>query len=304
MSNYEEFADLNGTGINIPKKETIAPEDEFLHSIYICGMDRKNHKDITELNGKLQIRGVDYNLDDVNMIILLVRKIRVNKKKDSDGKTNIITCGSKLNTNPWTGTSGRKCPSAKERLLIEECKDCKHQIVVIGMLCDNSSGRPRFDSNNKPIFCFFVGRGIKWADVNQYLVDEDSKEITPIFTPVSEKSLKFEKENIGKSKRVVTNVGVAYKRSPRNNQLFQTFKLTEGIELSSKQVLSLLEVSKKILPQVDEKLDRIVGIKNDNVQNDDDNEIPKSENVNDYASTPMTETTVQEEAFDFDDIPF
>lgn len=258
--NFEDYVDLSGSGIGQPRKE-VSPEDEFFHSVYICGRDRENHRQIVEQNGKLQIRGVDYNKDEVHMIITHVKKVRINSKFDLTQQRTVISCGSKLNTNPWVGTSGRNCASRKDRVNIPECAECKHNIVVFGVLCDNKEGRIKIGADGKPVFCFFVGKGIKWEDVNTHLTTLAEQEITPIFTLVTDKSIKWEKENLDFSKRVVTVIKVSYKRSRFNNNLLQTFSFDTGAKLTTQQIVSLIEVAKKINPKVDEKLDRLIGSK-------------------------------------------
>lgn len=323
--NYEDYVDLKGSGIGQPKKE-VSPEEDFFHSIYICGRDRENHKQILEKNGKLQIRGVDYNLDEVYMIVTHVKKVRINSSFDISKQRNVVTCGSKLNTNPWVGTSGRKCANAKERASIPECKECKHQIIVFGVLCENKEGRLKIGEDKKPVFCFFVGRGIKWEDVNNYLTNLAEQEITPIFEPVTDKSLKFEKENVDMSKRVVTVIKVGHKRSQYNNNLLQTFLFDTGAKLSNKHIVSLIEVAKKTISKVEEKLDRLIGVKGSEgdeeaqTQADESStpaaapltmDIPSMENTNKVKpeETPTETpkeiiTEVSDEAYSFDDIEF
>ena len=66
----EEFADLATTGYQGGGGgEQKPPEDELFHSVYIAGKTRKNHINIEEQSGKYQIRGVQYNLDEVHFII-------------------------------------------------------------------------------------------------------------------------------------------------------------------------------------------------------------------------------------------
>lgn len=315
--NYEDYVDLSGSGIGQPKKE-VPPEEDFFHSIYICGRDRENHKQIVEKNGKLQIRGVDYNLDEVYMIVTHVKKVRINSSFDVTKQRNVITCGSKLNTNPWVGTSGRKCATAKERVAIPECKECKHQIIVFGVLCENREGRLRIGEDKKPVFCFFVGRGIKWEDVNSYLTTLAEQEITPIFEPVTDKSIKFEKENVDMSKRVVTVIKVGHKRSQYNNNLLQTFSFSTGAKLSNKHIVSLIEVAKKTVPKVEEKLNKLVGITGSDSEEENQPQteesapapltmdIPSMENNKTPEPTPTKEviTEAPEENYSFDDVEF
>ena len=71
--NVEDFVELSETGFE--SREPVAPEDEFFHSIYIAGQNRKNHIGIEEIAGKLQIRGFQYNLEEINIVITNVKEI-------------------------------------------------------------------------------------------------------------------------------------------------------------------------------------------------------------------------------------
>ena len=77
--NFEDYQDLSGTGYQGGggAGEQVAPEDEFFHSVYISGKPRDNHLGIKELTGKLQVRGVEYNLDEVNLVITHTKDILI-----------------------------------------------------------------------------------------------------------------------------------------------------------------------------------------------------------------------------------
>ncbi len=128
MVDFEEYSGLADTGYTGGGREQIAPEDEFLHSIYIAGTSRKNHIGITEEAAKLQVRGVEYNLEEVNMVITHTKDILA-KIISQNGRDN-IECFSYKNTPapPWYGTStlpdgrNRPCPTTSaERAVNEFC---------------------------------------------------------------------------------------------------------------------------------------------------------------------------------------
>ena len=105
---YEDYADLMGTGHE--SREPVKPEDEFFHSVYIAGTTRKNHINVEELAGKFQVRGVQYNLDEVNMIIThtkdILAKIVTQNRRDS------IECFSfKPGAPPWYPPRAAVCVS-------------------------------------------------------------------------------------------------------------------------------------------------------------------------------------------------
>ena len=252
---YEDYADLMGTGHE--SHEPVKPEDEFFHSVYISGTTRKNHINIEETAGKFQIRGVQYNLDEVNMIIthskdILVKVITQNRK-DS------IECFSfKPGAPPWYGTtrlpdqSPRVCPqTSAERAVNDFCNLCKAQIIVAGIYC-NADGSPVLTDEKKPIFIFIRGKGMKYKGVSDYLGEMFKMELPPIFEPVTDESLKFEKAVVN-NKRFVTNITKGQASS--NYGMKDVFVLKTGAELPKDAVLKILEVSKNTLNKFNEKFD-------------------------------------------------
>jgi hypothetical protein len=252
---YEDYADLMGTGHE--SREPVKPEDEFFHSVYIAGTTRKNHINVEELAGKFQVRGVQYNLDEVNLIIThtkdILAKIITQNRKDS------IECFSfKPGAPPWYGTSkltdntARPCPqTSAERAVNEYCNLCKAQIVVAGIFC-NSDGSPVLTDEKKPIFVFIRGKGMKYKGVSDYLGDMFKMEMTPIFDPPTPESIKFEKAVVN-NKRFVTNITKGQESS--NYGMKDVFILKTGAELPKDAVLKILEVSKNTLEKFNEKFD-------------------------------------------------
>ena len=72
--NFEEYSDLSGTGFQGGGGDVTPPEEEFFHSVYIAGKTRKNHINVEEQGGKFQVRGVQYYLDEVHMVISIKRR--------------------------------------------------------------------------------------------------------------------------------------------------------------------------------------------------------------------------------------
>jgi len=252
---YEDYADLMGTGHE--SREPVKPEDEFFHSVYIAGTTRKNHINVEELAGKFQIRGVQYNLDEVNLIIThtkdILAKIVTQNRRDS------IECFSfKPGAPPWYGTSKlpdqtpRPCPqTSAERAVNEYCNTCKAQIIVAGIYC-NPDGSPVLTEENKPMFVFIRGKGMKYKGVSDYLGDCFKMELSPIFEPSTEESMKFEKAVVN-NKRFVTNITKGQASS--NYGMKDVFVLKTGAELPKDAVMKILEVSKNTLDKFNEKFD-------------------------------------------------
>jgi len=255
MSSYEDYQDLMGTGHE--SREPVKPEDEFFHSVYISGKTRKNHINVEETAGKFQVRGVQYNLDSVNMIIthtkdILSRIVTVNQKDN-------VECFSfKPGAPPWYGTSRlsdnnpRPCPTTSaERAVNDYCNLCKAQILVAGIYC-NPDGSPVLTDEKKPIFVFIRGKGMKYSGVSDYLGNMYKREFTPIFTPATEESTRFEKTVVN-NKRVVTTITKGTAPSAYGDK--DVFILTAGSELPTDAVMKILEVSKNTLEKFNDKFD-------------------------------------------------
>ena len=138
---FEDYQDLAGVGFQGGGGEPVAPEDEFFHSVYIAGKTRKNHINVEEKSGKLQVRGVQYNLDEVNMIITHTKDVLA-KIKNEQGRDNIKCFSYKEGSAPWFGTSQladgskRPCPlTSAERAANDFCNECRAQILVAGIYC-------------------------------------------------------------------------------------------------------------------------------------------------------------------------
>lgn len=254
---YNEFEDLSDVGHK--GTEVTAPEDEFFHSIYISGKTRKNHLKIEEKQGKFQVRGVEYNLDKVHMIITHTKEIST-KEIQRDNKT-ITECFSYKEGNPpFYGTSrlesgqNRICPAnSSERATNSFCNACRAQIIVAGLYC-NEDGSPVLNEN-RPIFVFIRGKGMKYSNVSTYLNDMfkmDDTDIEPLFKPPTEESQKFEKIVVN-NKRFVTVITQGTAESNFGEKV--VFVLKAGTKLADQTVIDILKVTKKTKAKFAEKFD-------------------------------------------------
>jgi hypothetical protein len=258
---FDEFKDLSGVGFQGGGGSTdpTPPEDEFFHSLYIAGKTRKNHINIDEKAGKLQIRGVQYNLDEVHMIITHVKDILA-KIKVEKGKGDTIECFSfKEGAAPWYGTtlmpdgSKRVCPTTSpERAVNSFCNTCKSQIIVGGIFC-NEDGSPILTDEKKPIFIFIRAKGMRYSNVSEYLNDRYNEDLDPIFTPVTEQTKMFEKQVVN-NKRFVVKLTKGEATSSYGNDV-NVFVLEKGIELNKDVVLKIMKLAKDTMPKFIEKFD-------------------------------------------------
>ena len=255
----EEFADLATTGFQGGGGgEQKAPEEELFHSVYIAGKTRKNHINVEEQAGKYQIRGVQYNLDEVHMIITHVKEVLANVKREKN-KDNIVCFSFKESSPPWYGTSKlsdgskRQCPqTSAERAVNDFCNPCRAQIIVAGIYC-KPDGSPILTEEKKPIFVFIRGKGMKYSNVSNYLNDRYQEDLSPIFEPVTDQSKEFEKSVVN-NKRFVTKLGKGTETSSYGNDV-KVFVLEKGVELPKDSVLSILKLSKQTVKQFNEKFD-------------------------------------------------
>ncbi len=255
---FEEYQDLQGTGYQGGSGEATAPEDEFFHSVYISGKTRKNHLNIEEKIEHFQVRGVEYNLDKVHMVITHTKEILANIQQDR-GRDNIKCFSFKEGQAPWFGTnklsdgSNRPCPlSSPERAAVDFCNACRSQILVAGIYC-NENGSPMLTEDKKPIFVFVRGKGMRYSNVSEYLNDMYNEDLSPIFEPVTDQSKMFEKAVVN-NKRFVTTITRSTATSSYNNEV-NVFALEKGVELPKDAVLKILKLSKDTLDKFNEKFD-------------------------------------------------
>lgn len=252
----DEFSDLKEVGVE--SREPTKPEEEFFHSVYIAGKRRKNHIGVEELPGHLQIRGVEYNLNEVNMVITHVKEVLV-KARHTQQRGESLECFSfKEGPPPWYGTtklpdgSPRPCPlNSEQRALNDFCNPCRSQIIVSGLYC-NEDGSPILSEEGKPVFLFIRGKGTKYNNVSSYLNDLFKMDLPPLFTPVTDETTKFEKSVVN-NKRFVTNITIG--TAPSNYGDKDVFVLKTGPQLHDKVVYDILKVTKKTKDKFNEKFD-------------------------------------------------
>lgn len=258
--NFEDYEDLSGTGYQGGSGgEQVAPEDEFFHSVYISGKSRDNHLGIKEQSGKIQVRGVEYNLDEANLVITHTKDILV-KVKHQKGKGEITECFSyKDGAAPWHGTTQvdgkpRPCPmTSAERAANDFCNPCRAQILVAGIYC-KPDGSPILTEDKKPVFVFIRGRGMRYSNVSDYLNDlYNEEELSPIFEPVTDQSKAFEKSVVN-NKRFVTKITRGEEESSYGNNV-NIFELERGPQIPNTAVIKILRLSKETVGQFNEKFD-------------------------------------------------
>jgi len=237
---FEDYSELAGTGYEGGSSEPTPPEDEFFHSLYVAGKSRKNHINILEESGKFQIRGVQYNLDEIHMIITHTKEVLCKTTKIKDVER--VTCFSfKEGAAPWYGFkkedgSPRQCPpTSAERATNSFCSPCRAQIIVAGIYC-KPDGSPILTEDKKPIFIFIRGKGMKYSNVSDYLNDCFNSEYPPLFSPATEQSKEFEKRVVN-NKRAVTKITKVLEQNSLVVQDLFSFLLRE----QSYQMMELLE---------------------------------------------------------------
>ena len=258
VQSFEDYQDLSGVGFQGGSGEATAPEDEFFHSVYIAGKTRKNHINIDELGGKLQVRGVQYNLDEVNMVITHTKDILA-KIESEQGRDNIKCFSFKEGSAPWFGTSTladgskRACPlTSAERAANDFCNKCRAQILVAGIFCD-ANGSPVLTEEKKPIFVFIRGKGMRYSNVSEYLNDRFNEDLSPVFEPVTEQSKAFEKAVVN-NKRFVTRLTKGTSQSSFGSDV-NVFELSKGAVIPKEAVLKILKLSKDTVEKFNAKFD-------------------------------------------------
>ena len=309
MNDFNEYADLGTTGYK--STEPVKPEDEFFHSLYIAGNTRTNHINVSEEAGKFQIRGVEYNLDGINMVITHVKKILVKNEKDATGKQKVACFSFKKEQQPpWTGWNNRPCgTNSAERAANQFCNQCREQIIVAGIYVDETGKPIPHADTGKPIFLFLRGKGMKYNNVSQYLADCYKRDITsPLFEPSTPESLEFEKVAVN-NKRNVTNITKG--TAPSNYGDKDVFVFKSGTPLDNQSIFNILGIAKKSLVKFNEKFDwtrtdTATGYTPDQTPAvSDANVIPES-NVAQQASGQQAAPSQQAPAptFNFEDINF
>jgi hypothetical protein len=312
MPGFEDYKDLNKTGYT--SVETVAPEDEFFHSVYISGQSRKNHINIEEEIGKMQIRGVEYNLSEVNMVIVHTKEL-LSKIISKAGKDSVECFSFKDGAPPWFGTSKlpdgnrRQCPqTSAERAVVDFCSPCRSQILVAGIYC-RPDGTPVVTEDKKPVFVFVRAKGMKYSNIANYLSELYKEDLPPVFEPVTEKSKEFEKKVVNQ-KRFVTKITKGSASSKHGMK--DVFVLTKGQQLPKEAVLKILTLSKNTLDKFNEKFDwSRRGTSSYDVTEAQAEGIMSMESTEGSTTIPVDEASLQKEKekqsaklFSFDDIEF
>lgn len=247
----EEYAGLMQTGFET--KEPVKPENEFFHSCYISGVKRTNESGIEELPNYLQIRGVEYNRDEVYMIITHVKQILCKEKREQNGQTKVECFSYQDGPPPWKGTKHNPCgTNSAERAADPFCSACRAQLLVAGILTDGQ-GNPVMNEEKKPQFIFIRGKGMKYSGVSNYLGDMSKLEdLDPIFEPVTDESRSFEK-NVVNNKRFVTEIKITEVDS--NYGPKKVYDLQKGTQLKKETVMEILKITKKTLEKFNDKFD-------------------------------------------------
>lgn len=314
MTDYSDLVDPSvGTG-----STPTPPEEEVFKSVYIRGQLGKNHTGVEEQPGKLQVRGHSYNHDKTHMIIMLIKKVLVNYKKENNQRRVKCFCYKPQNQE-WVGISGKKCPETRQdRDADEFCNGCREEVIVAGIYCD-ADGTPikeldEESQEKKPVFVFLRGRGIKSIDVNHYiqeLVQHDFED--RIFDDEV-----LEKQVANRS-RVVTEITVGSRSSSQGNHL--VFNLQPGKTLPKETVKKILSIAKNYKEEFDKKFDwsRKLQNRNTSTQSTQQNTPDTDDNVADElganfepegpssssGNTQSAESSQTNQSGDpFDDIPF
>ncbi len=250
MSNFQDYGELENTGVSYGGGEAVDPKDEFFHSLYISGKTRTNDDGVVEKPDMLQIRGVSNNHDHVYMIITHVKQVLVNTLR-VDNKDKLVCFSYCEGTKPYTGISGHQCgATSQDRSTDSFCASCRSQLIVAGILTDQT-GSAILDNQNKPIFIFIRGKGMKYSNVSIYLNTCFQREWPPMFVPSTPESLQFEK-NVVSNKRTVTIIQVGFADSKFGQK--SVFELSQGEPIPIKTIEEILKISKKTLEQFNNKM--------------------------------------------------
>jgi len=259
MSVLDDYQELAATGISGGGGgEQTDPKDEFFKSIYISGQNRQHENGVMEEIEKLQIRGHSFNHTEVYMVMTHIKDVLNNETKVNGRITSKCFSFKESAKPPWYGStpmpdgSPRICPTTSpDRKNLEYCKNCKAQIIVAGILTQ-PTGQPIVDEEQKPIFVFIRGKGVKYGNVSDYLSSLYSLDLDPVFDEEGDHVREFEKRVVN-HKRFVTKITKGLANS--NHGMKMVFEFEKGEELNPKFALELLDLSKKTWDQFCKKFD-------------------------------------------------
>jgi hypothetical protein len=309
---FNEFQELAGAG-GFDAKVPTDPSKETFHAIYISGQQRKNSLNDTEEPGKLQIRGVRSNLDEVDLIITNVKSVLVKTTKTPNGRENLDCFSYQYGPQPWKGTSGNFCgKNSTERAANTYCNACRSQLVIAGINIDEKTNKP-FLVDGKPVYVFIRAKGIKYGNVSNYLSDLSRRDDLEPIVKVKEgqdpeEVKKFERANVN-HKRFITRITVGKEASNYGSK--DVFSLTTGSKLSVDAVRSILNKSKETMDKFKEKFDWSInkGGSSDYSSKppvDDDQKFTGFESTTETTDQSKKEVSKQKESesISFDDIKF
>lgn len=303
---FSEYSELVGEGGYNVKTPTL-PENEFFHAVYISGQQRKNHLGEVEMPGKLQIRGLRSNLDEIHMIIVNIKNVLVKTIRTDNGRDNLECFSYQAGDYPWKGTSGNTCgKNSTERAAIPFCSACRSQLIITGIYLDNETGKP-FLVDGKPSYVFIRAKGTKYGNVADYLANLARRDdLEPMVTPVTEQSKEFEKAHVN-HKRFVTVVTTG--KQSTNYGLKDVFELTTGSSLSPDTVKNVLNKSKETMEKFKEKFDWSRGKNSGSADYtekvDDAQQFQFSSGQTQSGEAPVTpEKTEENYDVSFEDVPF
>ncbi len=310
MSDYSQLA---GTSfMSTPPKD---PKDELFHSCYISGVKRTNEVGIVERPGYLQIRGNQYNLEEVYMIITHVKQVLVKMSK-INGKDHLECFSYQEGQIPFKGTSGNVCgKNSNERACNAFCSTCKAQIIVSGILC-SSSGSPILKEDGKPNFIFIRGKGMKYSNVSDYL-NRCSQLNFPYLFPENPNDM-LEKGVFNRS-RILTKITVGSVESRYGDKdVFEFLEPEKSVKLPDELVKKqILKIATDMLEKFNDKMDWSKNSNNNNnqntnyMQNNTQTQPPQDEQMFNFNSSNNKEPQKQNQPeitpnvnFNFDDIAF
>lgn len=260
MSVLDDYQELAAAGVSGGGGgEQTDPKDEMFKSVYIAGQNRQHENGVMEQIEKLQIRGHSFNHSEVYMIITHVKDILNNEAKEN-GKVQSKCFSFKESPQPpWYGYaassdgSPRVCPTTSaERKTVEFCRNCKAQIIMAGILCQ-PTGTPVLDEENKPIFVFVRGKGVKYGNVSDYLSELYNLDLDPVFKNEEGDQIREFEKRVVNHKRFVTIISKGVAKTDHGPKMVFEFK--RGSELNPEFAIELLDLAKKTWGEFRKKFD-------------------------------------------------
>jgi len=250
---YEQYGDLFQTSHKGYK--SVPPEEEFFKSVYIGGQDRKNHINIVEKAGKLHIRGFSYNLDRITMLITHVKNVLVKTRRDEKTQRDAVDCFSyQSEAQNNKGTSGRQCGNnSAERAAMDFCKDCRSNLVVSGIYCDDS-GKPFVDDRNELVRIFIRARGMKYTPVRAHLDKLATMDIDPPFFTDEDPKVKSMERVLVNNKRFVTVITIG-DAATKSYGIKKVFQMDTGQKVPREVTQAVLTDAKGSVKEFNEKFD-------------------------------------------------